>query len=419
MSTVILRHGRMVLCCMWAILLCAAPSAEARWLDRVRGSSAGAHVVHQASIFQSLTRNVAELTDLFGDMLDAVKEGDGAKVEDVWRDIEKLPGDIVREAFPVIRVVDATASLAAGVKNRLDTAKRHIERFAEDVDGFGPRSALAISEDERHYYASTTGILGDEPLPSVKYSAAIQASSEQPSADIWKDGHGVERRNDKHPGHTSIVDSLEAHDSYESSLESLEKLWVVSKGDTNVARADVETGDYEDALKALDRRRSELANERHRQLSEDYSSDQRESSDSSSEVAANGPVAPTVTSGGDDGTQSARADGSTVLATSDRDRGEFGFTCKNEVVGSCYEHNFQSESEMQIAREEEERHPDYECVSNRNSCATNETAHVCRYRWGTGTQVITQYDFWYDFLGPSADPVKDCAEKDGTYLGKR
>ena len=419
MPTVVLRHGRTVLCCMWAILLFTAPPVEARWLDRVRGITAGTHVVHQASQFESLTRNLAELTDLFGDMLDAVKEGDAAKVEDVWRDIEKVPGDIVREAFPVLRVVDAAASLAAGVENRLDAAKKHIERFVEESDGFDPRGALAISEDERHYYVSITGILGDKPLPSVTFSTATIASTEQPSADTWKGGHGVERQNGKHPGHTRSVDTVEAYDSYESSLESLEMLRVVSGGDTNVSRADVERRDYEEALNALDRRRSELADERRQQLSDDYFSDQSESPASSSEVAPNGPVAPTVTSGEDNGTQSAVADGSTVLATSDRESGEFGFTCINDVVDSCYEFNFKSESEMQIAREEEEKHPDYKCVSNRNYCATNGTAHVCRYRWGTGTQVITQYDFWYDFPGTSADPAKDCAEKDGTYLGRR
>ena len=416
MSTVGLRYGRTVLWCIWAVLLFTASSVEARWLDRVRGISAGAHVVHQASILESLTRNVAELTDLFGDMLDAVRAGDAEKVENVWRDIEEVPGNIVRDAFPAIGVVDAAASLAEGVKNRLGAAKRYIERFRDNVDGFDPRSALAISEDERHYYVSTTGILGDKPLPTMTYSAAIHAPDEQQPTDIWKDSYGAERRNQKDQKQTSIVDSVETHDIYESSLKSLKKLWVASEGDANVAREDVERGDYEEALMALDRRRSELANERPRQVPGDYSTDQSESPDSSSEAAANDSI---VTSDEDNGTDSSSADGSAVLTTtSGRDSGEFGFTCKDEVVGSCYEHNFQSESEMHIAREEEEKYQNMECVSNRNYCATNGTAHVCRYRWGTGTQEITQYDFWYDFLGPSADPAKDCAEKDGTYLGK-
>ena len=389
MSTVVLRSGLTVLCCMGAVLLVTAPSADAKWLDRIRGIttgskgiSVGTHVVHQASLLRSLTQNAAELTDLFSDMLDAVKEGDAAKVEDVWRDIEKTPSDIVREAFPVLRVVDVAASLVAGVKYRLDAAKKHIQHFADN--GFDPRSALVISEDERNYFLSTTGILGNEPLPSVTDITAIRADANQPLEDTWRDGHRADGGNDKYAGHMSAGDSVKAHDSYVSSLKSLEKLWIVSGGDTNVSRADVERGDYEEALKALDRRRSELADERRRQLSQGYSSDQTEDPASSSGVATNGPVPPPASSDEDTATRSAQVDGSTVLATLDRDSGTFGFTCINHVVDSCYEFNFKSKPEMEIARDKEERHPNYKCVSNRNDCATNGTAHVCRYREGAG-----------------------------------
>ena len=247
-------------CWVGAALLFTAPSADARWLDRVRGVAVGAkgiaigsYTVHQASALQSLKQNAGELTDLFGDMLDAVKEGDAARVEDVWGDIKKVPGNIVKDAFPVLRIVDAAAALATEVNKRLEAAKRHIARFAGKAGGSDPRGALAVSEDERHFYASTTGILGDEPLPAVQYSKSERAVSERPQTEAWEDGS----RNDDRPDSSSAADFLESHDRYESSLKALEKLRAASRGGTT-ERAELERGNYEEALKALDRRRSKL-----------------------------------------------------------------------------------------------------------------------------------------------------------------
>lgn len=282
------RHWRKAMVC-WAgaVLLLAAQDAEAGWLDRVKGAAMsaegiaiGSYVVHEASVLQSLKQNAGELIDLFGDMLDAVKKGDTRKAGKIWTDVEKVPGDIVREAFPVFRVMDAAAALAAGIGKRLAAAKRHIERFAGAAGGVDPRGALAISADEQPFYTSATGILGDEPLPAVQYSKSERAVSGRPQTETWEDGS----RNDDRPDSTSAADFLESHDRYESSLKALEKLWAASRGGTT-ERAEPERGNYREALEALDRRRSKPRAERRRQAAETKAREARKSTQKRTKTA--------------------------------------------------------------------------------------------------------------------------------------
>ena len=307
MTAVAPRHWRKAVVVSWvgAVLLFVALPADAGWLERARGvplSATGiaisSYVVHEASVIQSLKQNAGELVDLFADMLDAVEEGDTKTVEEIWSDVEKVPGDIVREAFPVFRAMDAAAALVSGVRERLESAKRHIERFVGKTDGTDPRGALAISEDERHFYAST-GILGDEPLPAVHFSTAASAVSEQPRTESWEDGHREGGRKHEHVEPSSAAGSVaefsETRDHYESSLKSLEKLWVASRGD-RAEQAELEGEDYQEALDALDRRRSELEAERRRQESKDYAEDQ--GGDMSSEDMNIVPAHATEDSGG-------------------------------------------------------------------------------------------------------------------------
>ena len=63
-----------------------------------------------------------------------------------------------------------------------------------------------------------------------------------------------------------------AHESYESSLNSLEKLWATSRGKGS-ERAGSGTNGYQEALNALDQRKSQFESERHQQVPGDYASD--------------------------------------------------------------------------------------------------------------------------------------------------
>lgn len=391
------------------LLLSGAHGADAGWLDRVRGVELGAtgigigaYVVHEVSVIQSLKQNAEKLIDLFGDMLPAVEEGDTKKAEEIWSDVEKVPADILKEAFPVFRVADAASVLAGKVRERLASAKRHIERFMRRDGGIDPRSAIATSEDEYLHYAST-GIFGDNPLPSVHYYPSTGAGTEPPWSEARKDEPQSDASNYENYydnveqtvpiSSGSTEELLDIRGDYESSLKSLEKLWVGSEAD-KADRAS-ETEEYQDVLKALDRRRSELANERRQQLSENHSDEQSERPASSPEVATIGSVAPKVTSDEDYRIQSERREGWTEMSCEFRRMGDDQFECRV--------FSFRDEWARQSYQMEPHEYVKNETNCNGefsygNSCSTGVEDFICTTQ--TDNMIMIQY-----FTIPAAFPL--------------
>ncbi|MCY4319623.1 MAG: hypothetical protein OXE76_10655 [Alphaproteobacteria bacterium] len=130
------------------LLLAAAGSAEAGWLDRGIGT-AGAGTAVAATLERT--------TGIFDKMLDAVVKDDDKAVAILEREFEKTPGAIIAKAFPVLDAADAIA-------DRVKSAKRKIGRF---VDGAGEglsdaRVALATWGNRRS--GSEAALLEGEPL---------------------------------------------------------------------------------------------------------------------------------------------------------------------------------------------------------------------------------------------------------------
>ena len=177
-----------------AVLLCAPPA---------QASSLAASSVNAGGAGNAVKKNLEELTEIFGEMVDATITGEDAKVRKLWQEVKKSPGRIAKEAFPVFKV-------GAGAAERLKSAANKIERFAGRVgeaaaDGRAaaaegmksagrnigriaadPRAALAVGEKERPLYESKTGIFGGGPLPKAKGASNAAAAAVKPSgADPW------------------------------------------------------------------------------------------------------------------------------------------------------------------------------------------------------------------------------------------
>ena len=244
----------MQVCSLAAVLVSSAP-ADAGWLDRARGVGAGAQVYAQVSAFGSVKQNLGALTDLFGDMVDAVGEGDDERVGEVWSDIRDVPGKIVRDAFPVLGLVESASAALDGARERLGAARARIERLVDKSGDIASLAPLAISRDERPFYEWTAGILGDEPLPATAYAetAGIDERSRMASGnddyedDIWREAI---------TGSEITTGASEARQRHDETLKRLDKILAASPV---VKDQDwiLESGDYEASIEALDRRRAE------------------------------------------------------------------------------------------------------------------------------------------------------------------
>ena len=245
-------------CAMAALLLFPAP-AEAGWLDRARGLGAGAQVYGQVSVLRSLRQNLGTLTDLFGDMVDAAGDGDGAKVQDVWSDIRQVPGKIVRDAFPVLRLVEGASAALDTAREELEAAKMEIARLVGRAGGIDRLAALAISREERPFYQGAAGILGKAPLPAVQYARGADfrkrptatSGGDDPAADI--------RREDSTGPETSAISSG-AREDYDEALKTLDRRLNAALG-AEAGNDALPGGDYRSRIEALDRRRRELESE--------------------------------------------------------------------------------------------------------------------------------------------------------------
>lgn len=169
------RFGTVPSLAVAALLLLPGAFAEATWL--ARGQAVG-------GAGYSVKKNLGELTDRFNEMAGAVIDGDGKGVEQGWEEVRKTTGNLLKDAFPVLKIGDAAISAKDGFKKRLKSAEEKIGRFVggagENVSGV--RSALAIGVGERRWYASETGILAKRPLPAV--SPPPKAGKKWP-ADPW------------------------------------------------------------------------------------------------------------------------------------------------------------------------------------------------------------------------------------------
>lgn len=247
-------------CLLAAVLVTSAP-ANAGWLDRARGIGAGAQVYAQVSAFRSVRQNFGTLTGLFGDMLDAAVEGDERRVGEVWSEIRDVPGKIVRDAFPVLGLVESASDALEGARERVGVARARVERLVGKAGAIASLASLAISREERPFYEWTAGILGDEPLPALAYAGAagIEEGTEEVSgnddrdADVWREGS---------LGSEIAAGTTRAQERYGETLKGLDGMLAGSSGVTDGKPG---SGGYESAIEALDRRRAEYDAERRKQ----------------------------------------------------------------------------------------------------------------------------------------------------------
>ncbi|MDE0172721.1 MAG: hypothetical protein OYH76_22735 [Defluviicoccus sp.] len=241
-------------CFLAAVLVSSAP-AEAGWLDRARGVGAGAQLYAQVSAYRSIKQNLGALTGLFSDMLDAAVKGDSKRTGEVWSDIRDLPGMIVRDAFPVLSLVDSVSATLKGTRERLGATRARVERLIGKAGATTSIASLAISREERPFYEWTVGILGDEPLPVVAYAetAVIEerlrkaSGNDDREADIWREGSA---------GSKIKTGASKPRQSYDVVLKGLDEILASSSGVIKGDRKPESSG-YESRLEALDRRRAE------------------------------------------------------------------------------------------------------------------------------------------------------------------
>ena len=244
----------MQVCLLTAILVSSA-SADAGWLDRARGVGAGAQVYAQVSAFRSVKQNLGTLTGLFGDMLDAVGEGDDERVGEVWSDIRDVPGKIVRDAFPVLGLVESASAALDGARERLGAARARIERLVGKAGDIASLAPLAISREEQPFYEWTTGILDDEPLPEIAFAEAvgiersrIVSGIEDHEDDVWREASA---------GSEITTGVSEARQRYDETLKGLDEILAASSGVKDQDGKPESGADYEASIEALDRRRAE------------------------------------------------------------------------------------------------------------------------------------------------------------------
>ena len=128
-----------------ACLLITAP-AEAGWKPPSPGATAAGGAVAVGVAF-SLRRNLGESADQFGEVLGAALRGDTEEVKRLSAKFDKLPGEIVRDSFPVLKgvshAVDTSRAAAARLKEKARAAERRIRRLVGNVRTLRARSATS------------------------------------------------------------------------------------------------------------------------------------------------------------------------------------------------------------------------------------------------------------------------------------
>ncbi|MDE0005390.1 MAG: hypothetical protein OXQ29_22085 [Rhodospirillaceae bacterium] len=245
--------------CLLAMVLVPWAPADADWLDRARGVGTGAQVYAQVSAFRSIKQNLGTLTGLFGEMLDASLEGDTRRVGEVWSDIRDVPGKIVRDAFPVMGLVESASAALEGARERVGAARARIERLVGGAGGIASPASLAISREERPFYEWTVGVLGDEPLPVIAYAetagieerSRVMSGNDDREADAWREA-GAD------PEITTGSSEIRQH--YDETVKGLDKTLAAPSG-VRDRNGKPESNDYVSTIEALDRRRAEYDTE--------------------------------------------------------------------------------------------------------------------------------------------------------------
>ena len=246
-----------------AVLVSSSAPADAGWLDRARGIGTGAQIYAQVSAFRSVKQNLGTLTGLFGDMLDAAVDGDDRRVGEVWSDIRDVPGRIVRDAFPVLGLIENASAALEGTRERVGAARARVERLVGKAGDIASLASLAISRQERPFYEWTVGILGDEPLPALAYAGAVgteegsgeTSGNDDRDADVWREGS---------PGSEIATGTFGARKRYEENLKGLDKTLAASSG-VRDRDGKPEGRDYGTRIEVLDKRRAEYDAERREQ----------------------------------------------------------------------------------------------------------------------------------------------------------
>ena len=130
------------------LLLCTLPATAG--LSGAIGAGGAGH---------SLKETLAEATDNFGEMVSAFMKGDDERVSELAGEIKKMPGKLIKRAFPVLEVPQAIAG-------RLKSARQKIARFAGGVrEGIADeRTALYIDKDTNAGGWSDAALLEGKPL---------------------------------------------------------------------------------------------------------------------------------------------------------------------------------------------------------------------------------------------------------------
>ena len=143
-----------------AMVLVVSPSAESNWLAGYNAANSG----------NSLKQNLGKLTDTLGEAMSASMKGDDARAKELWGEVKKVPADIIKDNFPVLKVGDVAAASWNGLTKRLNTAEQKIHRFVgragETITD--ARAALTPDNDKWDWYRSEAPL----PRPTVTNKAA-------------------------------------------------------------------------------------------------------------------------------------------------------------------------------------------------------------------------------------------------------
>ena len=177
-----LKEGKLLLV---ALVFVMSPCAESNWLAVHNAANSG----------NSLKQNLGKLTDILNETVSASMEGDGARVEELWGEVKKVPADIIKDSFPVLKVGDVAAGAWAGVGKRLKTAERKINRFVGRAGKTitDARAALTTDNDEWDWYSSEAPL----PKPTVTNKAAILTNNDGVAG--WSNGSANNDWSDANP----------------------------------------------------------------------------------------------------------------------------------------------------------------------------------------------------------------------------
>ena len=158
------------------VALLAATPAHANWL------APGSAVL---GVGHAVKRNLGEAIDLLGEALDAAMEGDVERMRKIEKEIEALPGRLVRDAFPVFKLGAAVRDAAGATGVKLKSAAERIPRLRSGVLGAmtASRERLqSVTRKIRLYYGDD-----DEGDVNPRVALAIDQQEDASPGSGWDD----------------------------------------------------------------------------------------------------------------------------------------------------------------------------------------------------------------------------------------